>query len=58
MKKQVIKIKSADLEKAAIAGFGRSAWEANKAGSLKERVHADKKRKEPKYKNRFHELEQ
>jgi len=57
MKKQVIKIKPADLEKAVIAGFGRSAWEANKTGSLKERVQANKKRKEPKYKNRFHELE-
>lgn len=58
MKKQVIKIKPADLAKAAIRGFSRSAWEANKVNSLKGQVHLSKKRKEPKYKNRFHELEQ
>ena len=58
MKKTVIKIKPADLEKAAVRGFGRSAWETAKVGSLSGKIQASKKRKEPKYKNRFHELEQ
>ena len=58
MAKQVIKIKPADLEKAAIRGFGRSARETSLAGVMQGQVHASKKRKEPKYKNRFHELEQ
>lgn len=58
MAKQIIKIKPADLEKAVIRGFGRSAWEASQEGSLKGQVHLSKKKKEPKYKNRFHELEQ
>jgi len=57
MKKQIIKIKPADLDKVAIRAFGRSSWEASKAGSLKGNIHLSKKRKEPKYKNRFHELE-
>ena len=57
MKKQIIKIKPADLDKVAIRAFGRSSWEASKAGSLKGNIHFSKKRKEPKYKNRFHELE-
>lgn len=58
MKKAVIKIKPADLEKAAIRGFGRSAWEVSKIGSLSGQAHISKKKKEPKYKNRFHELDQ
>ncbi|MFA5108955.1 MAG: hypothetical protein WC458_00180 [Patescibacteria group bacterium] len=58
MSKEIIKIKETDLKKAAVRAFGRSAWEAGKAGSLKGRIHSDKKRKEPKYKNRFQELEQ
>ena len=58
MKKQVIKIKPADLNKATVRAFSCSSWEASKTGSLKGQVHLSKKRKEPKYKNRFHELEQ
>lgn len=58
MKSQVIKIKPADQDKAAIRAFSRSAWEAAKAGPLKGKKHLSQKRKEPKYKNRFHELEQ
>lgn len=53
-----MKIKPADLNKAAVRAFSRSSWEASKTGSLKEQIHLSKKRKEPKYKNRFHELEQ
>ncbi|MDP2944175.1 MAG: hypothetical protein Q8N57_01215 [bacterium] len=58
MKKQVMKIKPADLKKATVRAFGRSAWEASKTDPLKGKIHLSKKRKEPKYKNRFHELEQ
>jgi len=58
MEKEIIKIKPADLKKATVRAFGHSAWEAGKSGSLKGRIHLDKKRKEPKYKNRFRELEQ
>lgn len=58
MGKEIIKIKESDLKKAAVRAFGRSAWEAGKAGSLQGRVHLDKKRKEPRHKNRFRELEQ
>lgn len=57
MKKQVITIKTVDLNKVSVRAFSRSAWEANKIGILKEQVHLDKKRKEPKYKNRFRDLE-
>ncbi|MFA6194467.1 MAG: hypothetical protein WC719_01805 [Patescibacteria group bacterium] len=58
MAKQIIKIKPADLEKTVIRGFGRSAWEASKEIPLRGQVQSSKKKKEPKYKNRFHELEQ
>jgi len=58
MKNPVIKIKPTDLNKVTVRAFSRSAWEAGKSGSLKGQVHVSQKRKEPKYKNRFHELEQ
>ena len=58
MVKQIIRIKPVDLEKAVVRGFGRSAWEASRKNSLAGRVQLSKKKKEPKYKNRFHELEQ
>lgn len=58
MEKQVIKIKPADLDKAAIRSFNRAAWQAGRQGTLSGKVQASKKRKEPKYKSRFHELEQ
>lgn len=57
MAKQVIKIKPADLEQAVIRGFGRSAWDASQKTPLRGRVQPSRKKKEPKYKNRFHELE-
>jgi hypothetical protein len=58
MEKQVIKIKPADLNKATIRAFGRTAWQAGQQGALSGKVQASKKKREPKYKNRFHELEQ
>jgi len=58
MKKQVIKINPTDLAKVTVRSFGSFAWEAGKSGPMKSKVHANKKLKEPKYKNRFHELEQ
>lgn len=58
MAKQIIKIKPADLEKAVIRGFGRSAWDASQKTPLRGRVQPNRKKKEAKYKNRFHELEQ
>lgn len=58
MKTTVIKIKPADIDKAVVRGFGRSAWEAGKSSALKGQIHLNKKKKEPKYKNRFLGLEQ
>ncbi len=57
MKSGVIKIKAADLNKAAIRSFSRSAWEAKQTGPQSQ-VQPNKKKKEPKYKNRFRGLEQ
>ncbi len=57
MKIAAIKIKSADFNKATVRSFSRSAWEAKQVAP-KSLIQLSKKRKEPKYKNRFHELEQ
>lgn len=58
MKKSVIKIKPADINKALVRGFSRSAWEAAKSSGLKGGAHSSKKKREPKHKNRFDELDQ
>jgi len=57
MAKQIIKLKPADVNRAVIRGFSRSAWETKKALGLKERVQLSKKQKTLKHKKHFLDLE-
>ena len=57
-KQQVIRLKSADLDRAVIQGLRRSAWEAKKSLGLTERVHPSRKKSEKKIKKNFDHLEE
>jgi len=50
IKKQVIKLKKKDLDKAIIRGLSRGAWQGKKAGAAREKVHVSAKLKLPRHK--------
>lgn len=57
-KRQIIKLKSADSNRAIIRGLNRSAWETKKSLGIEERIQLSQKRQAPKHKKRFFDLEE
>jgi hypothetical protein len=57
LKKQVIKLKKKDLDKAIIRGLSRGAWQGKKAGTAREQVHISAKLKLPRHKERLENLD-
>ena len=53
MAKQIIKLKTADVNRAVIRGLRHSVWEKKKSGNVAEKIHAHPKFKAPRYKKDF-----
>ena len=58
MAKQVIKLKTADLNQAVIRGLSRSAWETKQVKPVQERIHANPKYKPARHKKPLEDLEE
>ena len=58
MKKEIIKLKKTDIDKAIIRGLGRAAWEVKKSGVILGRTQTPKTMKKPRHKARFSDLEE
>jgi hypothetical protein len=57
-KPQVIKLKKLDIDRALVSGLRQSAWEAKKSRLVREQVHPNQKRQEPRHKKQFAHLDE
>lgn len=58
VRRQIIKLKKTDLDRALVRGLSRDAWKTKKLRSVKEQIHLNPKLKKPKHKRRFDELDE
>ena len=56
LKKQIIKLKKADIDRALVRSLNRSVWETKKTRTVKEQVHIMPKLKRPRHKKHFADL--
>jgi hypothetical protein len=55
-KKQIIKLKPDDLNKAIIRGLSHAAWQGKKARGVREQIHLNPKRRPPRHQKSLENL--
>jgi len=56
VKKQIIKLKKEDLDRALIRGLSRAAWQKKSDRSVREKVHLSPKRRPARHPKKFDDL--
>jgi len=56
-KKEIIKLKKEDLNKAIVRGLSHAAWEAKKNSGAREQTHLNPKRRVSRYKEKLENLD-